>query len=97
MFYDSPNLYLLGESYAIKRGPIINRTFGSWSHKTGLTIKTPNILERRKNLNGVEIRDSVLPYSKISQPKYDSEGNVISSGGIFQVYHPTSQKIVVIN
>ena len=84
-YFASPNLYILEESYAIKKGPTINSAIGSWSNKTGLTIKTPELLERRGNLNGVEIRDSVLPYSKISQPQYDSEGNVNGTGGIFQV------------
>ena len=62
-------------------------TFGSWSPKTGLSIKTSNVLERGQNLNGVELRDSVLPYAKISKPVYDGNGNVIKSGGIFQVRH----------
>ena len=60
-----------------------------------MTIKTPNMLDRRKNLNGIEIRDSVLPYAKASKPDYDSNGNVIRSGGVFQVYHPASQKILL--
>ena len=94
LHHDSPNLYLLEESYAIKGGPKITRIIGSWSYKTGLTIKTANLLERRKNLNGIELRDSVLPYAKISKPVYDDQGNVIKSGGIFQARYPNSAKII---
>ena len=62
--------------------------------KTGLTIKTPNLLDRRENLNGIVMRDSVLPYAKISKPVYDHKGNVIKSGGVFQVYHPPILDII---
>ena len=76
--------YNLRETYSIKKGSKISNIFGTWSKSGGLSVNTTNVYERRKNLGGVELRDAILPYTKITQPIMDNNGNVIDSGGVFQ-------------
>ena len=79
-----PDQYILKEIYSIKKGPQISNIFGTWSKNGGLTVSTANVHERRKNLGGIELRDAILPYTKITQPIKDNNGNVVDSGGAFQ-------------
>ena len=76
--------YLLKDIYSIKKGPKLSREFGTWSRDAGLSVKMLNVYERRQNLGGIQLRDAILPYAKITKPKFDKNNKVIESGGVFQ-------------
>ena len=76
--------YILREIYSILKGPKITSIFGNWSKNGGLSVNTANVYERRKNLGGIELRDAILPYTKITKLITDNNGNVVDSGGVFQ-------------
>ena len=76
--------YVLREIYSIKRGPKITSVIGNWSKDGGLDLVSVNLHERRKNLGGTELRDAILPYTKITQPVTDNNNNLVDSGGVFQ-------------
>ena len=80
------NGYLLKDIYSIKKGPKVSKEFGTWSIDAGLTVKTLNVHERRQNLGGIQLRDALLPYAKITKPTFDQNDQVIESGGVFQEY-----------
>ena len=79
-----PDNYLLRDIYSIKKGPKMSRKFGTWSRDAGLSVKILNVYERRQNLGGIQLRDAILPYAKITKPNFDKNDNVIGSGGVFQ-------------
>ena len=79
-----PNKYLLKDIYSIKKGPELSREFGTWSRDAGLSVKMLNVYERRQNLGGIQLRDGILPYAKITKPNFDKNNKVIESGGVFQ-------------
>ena len=80
----SPDDYLLKETYSIKSGPKISQIIGTWSRSGGLAVKILNVYERRQNLGGIQLRDAILPYAKITKPHFDSNYKVLESGGVFQ-------------
>ena len=79
-----PDDYLLKDIYSIKKGPQMRKEFGTWSKEAGLSVKVLNVYERRQNLGGIQLRDAILPYAKITKPNFDKNDNVIGSGGVFQ-------------
>ena len=79
-----PDNYLLRDIYSIKKGPKMSRKFGTWSRDAGLSVKIMNVYERRQNLGGIQLRDAILPYAKITKPNFDKNDYVIGSGGVFQ-------------
>lgn len=83
---DNSDGYQLKEIYAIKKGKKIKRVIGSWSRSSGLSMEVLNVYERRQNLGGIQLRDAILPYAKISKPYFDQDNHVIRTGGVFQGY-----------
>ena len=81
---DNSDDYQLKEVYSIKNGPKIKRVIGTWLPRAGLSVQTLNVYERRQNLGGIQLRDALLPYAKITKPYYDQYKNVIRTGGAFQ-------------
>ena len=81
---DNSDDYQLKEVYSIKNGPKIKRVIGTWLPRAGLSVQTLNVYERRQNLGGIQLRDALLPYAKITKPYYDQYENVIRTGGAFQ-------------
>ena len=76
--------YNLKEVYAIKNGPKITRSIGSWIPGLGLQINSPILWERRANLLNASLTNSVLPYSVITKLAYDQKGKVTEISGIMQ-------------
>ncbi len=72
------------EIYSIKSGPHIRRLIGVWSPEAGIAVFEPNIWVRRQDLMGVEIMNSVLPWSVFLQYKLDSKGNIVEYRGMFR-------------
>ena len=79
-----PDKYLLTETYSIKNGPKLSQVIGTWSRSNGLAVSILNVYERRQNLGGIQLRDAILPYAKITKPHFDSNYKVTGSGGVFQ-------------
>ena len=71
----------LMEAYAI-RGLPINDTVGRWSKIEGLTIRTPNIWDRRTDFGGQTIRVTSKTYVGLSFLKYEGS-NITGGGGYF--------------
>lgn len=77
--------HLLRETYAVK-GQVKNRIiFGTWSDSGGLTIENQNVCERRQDLGGVQLRDAIMPYAKLTKLYFDNNENLINTGGVYQV------------
>ena len=75
---------LLRETYAVK-GQVKHRVlFGNWSESGGLLVDSPNVCERRQDLGGVNLRDSIMPYAKLTKLFFDNEGKIIATGGVYQ-------------
>jgi hypothetical protein len=73
----------LFETYAVKDKPPVQLHMGSWKEEWEITVSSPFIWERRTNLFGINLRNIVLPFSFISIPVYDDEGNIVSISGFF--------------
>ena len=80
------NGYQLREIYSVMKGPKITRVIGTWSTSAGLSVEIFNVYERRQDLGGIQLRDALLPYAKITKPYFDGDDNVIRTGGVFQGY-----------
>ena len=65
---------VLHEAYAIKGGPPRSQVIGSWSIQDGLMVTQGNMFERRKNLSGVTVINTVLPWVPISVIEEDGSG-----------------------
>ena len=76
--------YLLTESYSVKNGSAKINVYGYWSKNEGLSVKDPNLNERRRNLGGIQLRDAIMPYAKLTKIYLDSDGNIKSTGGVYQ-------------
>ena len=49
----------LSETYAVNKGPLIEKPLGFWSHQEGLIITQDRIWERRSDLQGVQLKNLV--------------------------------------
>ena len=59
--------------------------FGTWSESGGLSVESPNVCERRKDLGDVQLRDAIMPYAKLTKLYFDTNENIIGTGGVYQV------------
>ena len=73
LFSDVKDTILVQEVYRIKKGPLIAQSFGNWTADTGLSLTEPNIWERRKDLKGVEILNSLLPWRPFTYENEDGK------------------------
>ncbi len=76
--------FILSDIYAIKSGPPIKKQIGTWDHANRLKLAFPNVLERRTDLGGVTLKNTILPYSVACMVTYDDKGNVVNSTGFLQ-------------
>ena len=53
---------------------------GSWSPQYGLNVSHSSMFERRKNLTGTTITDTVLPWPPITIVEKDDQGEMYQSG-----------------
>ena len=53
---------------------------GTWSPQYGLNVSHKSMFERRKNLTGITITDTVLPWPPISIVEEDDQGEMYQSG-----------------
>ncbi len=74
----------LSDIYAIKSRPQIKEQIGTWHNSAGLKVPVPNVLERRTNLGGVTLKNTILPFSVACVVTYDNDGNVFNSTGFLQ-------------
>ena len=77
--------YLLRETYAVKGLVKYRNAFGTWSERGGLFVENPNVCERRRDLGGVQLWDAIMPYAKLTKLYFDSNRNIIGTGGVYQV------------
>ena len=55
-------------------------TTGSWAKQSGLVVSHESMFERRKNLSGITIIDSVLPWPPITIVENDNQGELYQTG-----------------
>ena len=63
------------ELYQIKGGDLIVSPFGTWSEERGLAVPTANVWERRRDLMGVELVDTWMPFKPYTYE--DEEGDIV--------------------
>ena len=74
--------FALTERYAVKEGTPAEKYIGNWNPESGLNIDIPLLWERRSDLRNVEVVDSVLEYSVVSQLFKNEEGDIMKQSGI---------------
>ncbi len=75
---DSVKIY---EFYTVKKGPLIKITYGTWHENTSqLDVPQPFMWQRRSNLQGVELIDTVLEWKPFLV--LDPNGGVFNATGI---------------
>lgn len=57
----------------IKLGPSIVQDVGTWSEELGLKINLPNLAQRRQDLMGVRLVNTVLPYAPLTIMSKDAD------------------------
>jgi hypothetical protein len=73
--------FLMYEHYGIKGGDTITRMIGKWSREVGLTVHNPVIWERRSDLFGTILTNSIVDYEGVAQIKYNSQGKIVGTTG----------------
>ena len=68
----------IDEAYRVKAGPLKRSPFATWEQENGLTIPEPNIWERRRHLNGLELVNSYLTWKPFTFD--DGNGTLIGGG-----------------
>ena len=53
---------------------------GSWTLQSGLDVSYKSMFERRKNLSGITITDTVLPWPPITIVEKDAQGELYQTG-----------------
>ena len=81
--------YILTETYAVKGQVKKSNIFGTWSESGGLSVENPNVCERRRDFGGVNLRDAIMPYAKLTKLYLDTNENIIGTGGVYQVRRMT--------
>ncbi len=82
LYTELSNSISLEETYAIKNGPLVTNQVGVWTAKSGLQIDTPQIWERRGDLRGVALIDSLLEFKPLAEYIYHGK-NLIGATGLF--------------
>lgn len=84
LFYKTENDlgYKLLDIYAYKDGPLYTNEIGSWSETGGLELyASTNRWDRRNDMNGAVLINTLKYYKNFAEPSYDTEGNVVGSRG----------------
>ncbi len=55
---------------------------GTWSESGGLSIPTPELFERRKNLSGVTLRNSMMAWEPVYFSIKSSDGTAVHHDGL---------------
>ncbi len=64
--FGTHNSYRVKEQYRVKQGNVITSDLGSWTQEDGLKVVIPNKWERRSDLNGALLVNTVLNYDPLS-------------------------------
>ena len=64
--FGTHNSYRVKEQYRVKQGNVITSDLGSWTQEDGLIVVIPNKWERRSDLNGALLVNTVLNYDPLS-------------------------------
>ena len=64
----------------ITGGKILNQVIGKWLPNLGLQLPELNMFERRNNLTGVTIINTVLPWPPLTVVGKDNDGRLYHSG-----------------
>ena len=71
----------LFEEYAIKGKWSRRNEIGTWSEENGFEIGAPNIWERRGNLTGIVLYNSILRYWPVTLVVRNEHGDIVDSDG----------------
>ena len=69
------------EEYTIKGTWTKRNEIGSWSNSTGIKIHTSNIWERRGNLTGITLYNTILRYWPVTLVVRNDQGEIVGSDG----------------
>ena len=85
LFYEKVNEYeyTLLDKFSVKDGPPIIQKLGSWNKDAGLELHASRYRwNRRTDLNGAVIVNTLTFYNNYANSLYDSQGKVIGSEGL---------------
>jgi hypothetical protein len=83
--------YKFCEQYSIMNGPDITNEIGTWNKKTGLSLSTLNMWERRSDFHGIRLRNAVATWPHMTDLIYNDQKELVGSTGKFQERHSTLQ------
>ena len=63
------------------------QTVGKWTRNASFLVPQPNIYERRKDLSGVTLENSILPWDPVMIIKKQGNGKLILDGFMFSVFN----------
>ena len=69
------------EEYTVKGKWMKQNEIGTWSNHSGIRIHTPNIWDRRGNLTGITLYNTILNYWPVTMVVKNEEGVVVASDG----------------
>ena len=81
----------------LKGGPLRSQVIGSWSIQDGLKVNQKNMFERRKDLSGVTVINTVLPWVPISVIEEDDVNGMSQSGIIHSCHTMYIEKVALCN
>ena len=74
------------EVYDIKGGPHRTLTVGEWTRNSSFSVPEPNIYDRRKDLSGVTLINSVLPWEPVMIFEAGQNGIQKLDGFMYRLY-----------
>ena len=63
------------------------QTIGKWTRTAHFLVPQPNIFERRKDLSGVTLKNSILPWQPAMIIKKHVNGKIILDGFMFSIFN----------
>ena len=63
------------------------QTVGKWTRNASFLVPQPNIYERRKDLSGVTLKNSILPWEPVMIIKDQGNDKLILDGFMFSIFN----------
>ena len=87
---------MMFDIYPIIGGPRKKQHVGMWSKSVGLEVTQPQMFERRKDLSGVTIINTLLPWTPICIMHETEDGTLYDASGLFLGVYKLLAEVVIL-